>query len=219
MVYKESLLDKAQRKLGRYAIANLMNYIVLGMGVVFVMDMFMYPFTRVRISSLLAFSLPQILRGQIWRLVSFVFIPPNASLLFILFALYFYWLIGTTLEHQWGRFRFNAYYLCGMAGTILSGLLTGYATNHYLNLSLFLAFAILYPDFEVMLFFILPVKMKWLAILDAVVLVLSALGQGLVGWIALFFSLLNVALFFGRDLVDLGKSAYRRYKWRQNWRR
>lgn len=219
MIYRESLLEKAERKLGRYAIRNLMNYIVLGMAVVFVMDMFLYPFTRLSLSGLLAFSLPHILRGQIWRLVTFVLIPPSSRLLFILFSLYFYWLMGTTLENQWGRFRFNAYYLCGILGNILAGLITGYATNFYLNLSLFLAFAILYPDFQIMLFFIFPIKMKWLAIADAVMLVFSALGQGLVGWIALLFSLLNVALFFGRDLVDMGKSAYRRYKWRQNWRR
>lgn len=218
-MYKQTLLEKIERKVGRYAIRNLMNYIVLGMGIVFVMDMFLFPFTRFSMSSLLAFNLSAILRGQVWRLVSFIFIPPRSSILFILFALYFYWMMGTTLENQWGRFRFNAYYLCGIVGNLIAGLITGYATNFYLNLSLFLAFAILYPDFQVMILFVLPVKMKWLAIAEAVLLVFTAMGQGLAGWVALLFSLLNVALFFGRDLIDVGQSAYRRYKWRQNWRR
>lgn len=218
MIYKEPLLDKLQRKLGRYAIPNLMNYLVIGMGIVFVMDMFLFPFTRLSLTNLLAFNRAAILRGQVWRLITFVLIPPNSSLLFILLSLYFYWMLGSTLENRWGRFRFNAYYLCGVIGTIIGGFITGYATNYYLNLSLFLAFAILYPDFEILLFFILPIKMKWLAIADAALLLLSAIGQGLTGWVALAFSLINVALFFGRDLVDLCKTAYRRYKWKQNWK-
>lgn len=218
MYYRDSLLTKAERRLGRYAIPNLMTYLVLGMGVVFVMDMFLRPFTGVYMSGLLAFDRAAILHGQVWRLISFVLIPPRSSLLFILFSLYFYWLVGSTLEQQWGRFRFNAYYLCGVVGTIISGFITGHTTNSYLNLSLFLAFAILYPNFEVLLFFFLPLKMKWLAIIGGALLILSAVGQGLTGWLGLIFALLNVVLFFGRDLIDLIQSANRRRQWRKNWK-
>ena len=210
-------VDKLERKYGRYAIPNLMNYIVIGMGIVFLMDMFVRPFTGFSLSSLLTFSKGAIMRGQIWRLVTFVLMPPSASMIWIFFSLYFYWLIGTTLENHWGRFRFNAYYLFGMIGAIIAGFITGHATNLYLNLSLLLAFAILYPNHEVLFLFI-SIKMKWLAIFDAVMLLLSAWGSGLSGWIALIFSLINVILFFGSDLIDAGKSAYRRYKWRQNWK-
>lgn len=211
-------VDRLERKFGRYAIRNLMNYIVIGMGIVFLMDMFVRPFTGFSLASLLTFSKTAILRGQIWRLVTFILIPPSASMIWIFFSLYFYWLIGTTLENHWGAFRFNAYYLFGMLGAIIAGLMTGHATNLYLNLSLLLAFAILYPNHEVLFLFI-SVKMKWLAIFDAAMILLSAWGSGLSGWIALIFSLINVILFFGSDLIDAGKSAYRRYKWRQNWKR
>lgn len=210
-------VDRLERKFGRYAIRNLMNYIVIGMGIVFLMDMFVRPFTGFSLASLLTFSKTAILRGQIWRLVTFILIPPSASMIWIFFSLYFYWLIGTTLENHWGAFRFNAYYLFGMLGAIIAGLMTGHATNLYLNLSLLLAFAILYPNHEVLFLFI-SVKMKWLAIFDAAMILLSAWGSGLSGWIALIFSLINVILFFGSDLIDAGKSAYRRYKWRQNWK-
>lgn len=212
------LFEQAQRKWGRYAISNLMQYLVIGMGLVYVADFLLAPTLGTSISALLSFNTRLIAKGQIWRLISFVLLPPASSPIFILFSLYFYYLIGTTLANQWGSFRFNVYYLFGIIGSILAGLITGYTSNYYLNFSLFFAFAILYPDYELLLFFILPVKMKWLALLDGVLLIFSALQGGLSGWLTLIFSLANVLLFFGGDLLDLLHSAYRRYKWRQNWK-
>lgn len=215
---RSALVERLERRFGRYAIRGLMNYIVLGMVVVYVASMFVRPFTGFSLASLLAFNKAAILHGQIWRLLTFVFIPTNTSPLFLVLSLYFYWLVGTSLENQWGRFRFNLYYLCGIIGTDIAGMITGYAGNHYLNMSLFLAFALLYPDFELNLFFILAVKVKWLALLDVALLLLDAWGMGWSGWLALIVSFLNVVLFFSRDAVDLGKQAYRRYKWKQNWK-
>ena len=134
-----------------------MTIIVAGMGAVFLIDLF-YPATSFSLRSLLAFNRDAVLHGQIWRLITFIFIPPDSSVFFILFSLYFYWLIGSALENQWGAFRFNVYYLCGIIGTIVAGMITGYATSSYLNLSLFLAFALLYPDYQVMVFFFCPSK-------------------------------------------------------------
>lgn len=218
MTYREPLMDKLQRKLGRYAIRNLMLYIVIGMAAVYVLDIVAAPVLGFSLSNLLMFNRSAILRGQIWRLVTFIFIPPNSSMLFIVFALYFDYLVGTALERQWGSFRFNLYYLCGMLGTILSGFLTGYATNSYLNMSLFFAFALLYPDFELMLL-ILPVKVKYLALISAVGVVYSLIVDSWAGRLALLVSLLNVALFFWRDAANTVKNAYRRYQWKKNWRR
>lgn len=131
-----------------------MTIIVDGMGIVYLIDLVLYSMVNFSLNSVLAFNREAVLHGQIWlwRLITFVFIPPNSNILFILFSLYFYWLIGSSLENQWGAFRFNVYYLCGMIGTILAGLITGYASNSYLNLSLFLAFALMYPDYQVMVF-------------------------------------------------------------------
>ena len=116
---KERLLDGLDRKFGRYGIRNLMTYIVGGMAVVYLMDLIVYPMTGFSLRSVLAFSRSAVMHGQIWRLVTFIFIPPDSNILFILFSLYFYWLIGNALENQWGAFRFNVYYLCGIVCTLM----------------------------------------------------------------------------------------------------
>ena len=118
-------LDRMDRKFGKYAISNLMMYIVASMAVVYALEILM----PVNLTAYLVFSKAAILRGQLWRLVTFLFLPPNSSLLWILFSLYFYWMIGSALENQWGSFRFNMYYLFGMLGSIISGMITGYATT------------------------------------------------------------------------------------------
>ena len=123
--------------------------------------------------------------------------PPTTSPLWILFQLYFNCLLGRGLEQQWGVFRFNLYYLCGMVGAILAALLTGYGTNNYLNLSLFFAFAAFYPDYKLLIFFILPVKIKYLAILDGVLYLLGFVFGTWASRAAILLSLVNVVIFFG----------------------
>lgn len=211
-------LERMERKYRRYAIPHLMNYIVMGMGLVFVMDYLLAPLTGFRLSGFCAFSRAAVTHGQVWRLLTFVFMPPDSSLLWIVFSLYFYWLIGSALENQWGAFKFNVYYLCGIVGAILSGFITGYSTNSYLNLSLFLAFALMFPDYEVLVFFILPVKMKYLALLSSLSIILSFVVGSLSTKVAIAFALLNVILFFGNDAIRSVKNAYRRYQWRKNFR-
>jgi membrane associated rhomboid family serine protease len=208
-------LDKLQRKFGRVAIPNLMNIIVGGMAIVFIIDMI----APVDLYSTLSFSTQGIRDGQLWRLIMFVFLPPNSSLIFIIFSLYFYWMIGSSLEGAWGAFKFNVFYLTGVIGALLSGLVTGYATNSYINMSLFLAFAILYPNYEIRLFFILPVKMKWLALLDAAFFVFMLIFNTWPGRIAALVSLLNIILFFGMDAKRAIEQAIRRAKWRRGMRR
>ncbi len=206
-------LERMERKFGKYAISNLMMYIVASMAAVFVLDMLM----PVNLTAYLIFNKAAILRGQLWRLVTFLFLPPNSSIVWILFSLYFYWMIGSALENQWGSFRFNLYYLFGMLGTIISGMITGYATNSYLNLSLFLGFALLYPDFQVNLFFFLPVRVKYLALIDAAGLLVSFVMGNASSRIALAMALVNVLLFFGGSLIQRAQSAYRRYKWKKSF--
>ena len=179
------------RKFGKYSISYLMMYIVAFMAAVFVLDMLM----PVNLTAYFMFNKAAILRGQLWRLVTFLFLSPDSSIVWILFSLCFYWMIGSALENQWGSFRFNMYYLFGMLGSIISGMITGYATNSYLNLSLFLDFALLY-----------------LALIDAAGLAVSFVMGTASTRIALVMALLNVLLFFGGNLIQRVKSAYRCYK-------
>lgn len=215
---QSSLLDKLQRKLGRYAIPNLMLYIIAGMGFVYLVDMVVAPVTGFSASYLFAFSRPLILRGQIWRLITFIFIPQTYNALFLILSLYFYWMIGSALQSQWGSFRFNLYYLCGIIGCAVAGMLTGYTSNSFLNMSLFLAFAMIYPDFTVLML-VLPVKVKWLALIDAALMLLMFLTASWPERLAQIISLANLALFFWRDGYVTIRNAYRRYRWKQNWRR
>lgn len=207
-------LDKLERKYGRHAIPNLMTTIVAGMALVFVCDLL---FPRAQLTSYLYFSPALVMRGQIWRLITFIFIPPNSSILWILFALYFYYFVGSSLENAWGSFRFNIYYLVGMLGSILAGFITGGATNSFLNLSLFFAFAAVYPNMQVLLFFILPIKIKYLAWLDAALYVFAFLGGSLSTKAAIIASLVNVLIFFGPSFLKTVKSNYAYRKQRQTW--
>ncbi len=194
-----SLLDRLERKFGRYAIPNLMRYIV-----------FLYAFgmvLRMTAPSLyvnyLMLDASKILQGQIWRVFTFLLQCPSNSLLFFIITLYFYYMIGDILERSWGSFRFNLYYFTGVIGTIIASLLiyalTGrvyYLDTTFINASLFLAFAFEYPDMEVLLMFILPIKMRWLAYASIVMYALNFI-QGNIGTkIAIFVSLLNFILFF-----------------------
>ena len=199
----ERFLSRLEKKMGRFYISGLMKIIVFGMAGVFLLDLF---FSRsVTASDLLSFNKALILQGQVWRLVTFVFIPEGTSPSFIFFTLYFYYLIGTALENRWGSRRFNLYYLIGILGADLGGMLTGYGTSHYLNLSLFLAFACLYPDFEILLFFVLPVKIKYIAYLDAAYLAYRLFFLSWAGRGSVLLSFLPFFLFFGEDLFFRAK--------------
>jgi len=143
----------------------------------------------------------RVLQGEIWRLVTYIFIPPSFSPFWIFFVLYFYYLVGTGLEQAWGAFRFHLYYLLGMVGTTVAAFITGAGyTGVYLNLSLFLAFAHLYPDFQLLLFFILPVKIKCLAWLNWALLGGTVLLGALPHKIAAVAAVINFFIFFGKDI-------------------
>ena len=191
-------LNKLERKFGRYAIPNLMNYIV-GMTMAVYIVQYVLNISAYRY---LAFIPDLIMKGQVWRIITFIFIPPASSIITIAFVIYFYYLMGTTLENEWGTFKFNIYYLFGMIGTIIAAFLTGSGTSVYLNLSLFLAFAYLFPDVEILLFFMLPVKVKWIAYLDWAYFIFSLIFGTMSTRIAAIASLINFFIFFGSDLIN-----------------
>lgn len=207
-----------ERKLRRYAISDLMKYIVIGQGIVFAL-LYIWPTLGYQLYSLITLTRTGLMRGQIWRLVTFVFVPPSSSPIFILFALYFYYMIGVGLENQWGKVKFNLYYLVGMLGSIIAALITGYADNTFLNLSLFFAYAALYPDEQVLLFMILPVKMKYLALVDAALYLYYFIVGTASTRITIMLCLLNVALFLGGDIINTIRRESRYWKTRYNFRK
>ncbi len=168
---KMKLINKIERKFGKYAIKNLMFYII-GL---YVLGLIIQLFGGDFYESYLSLNVGKVLQGQIWRIVTFIIAPPaNSSLIFMAFTLYLYYMIGTVLENVWGAFRFNLYFFMGIIFHVIAAFLIyfifGYSyefTTYYINLSLFFAFAATYPDMEFLLFFILPIKVKWLALIDA----------------------------------------------------
>ena len=223
-------LSKLERRFGRYAIHNLMYYIIILYAAGFVLNI-LNPEFYYRYLSLDAQA---IFRGQIWRIATFIIQPPSSSLIFIVFALSLYYMIGRQLEHAWGTFRFNLYFFSGVlfhvAAAILLYVITGLnlpMSVWYLNMSLFFAFAALYPDVQFLVFFVIPVKVKYLAMIDALYFIYPIIqaflpaygGNILVGGyykaaaLESVVSLLNFLIFF------LGSRNMRRFSPKQRRRK
>lgn len=214
-------LNRLERKFGRFAIPNLMLFLTLAMATVAVLDFIFanYNTNKFNLVPYLTFSPGLILQGQVWRLVSYIIIPPDTSIVFLLFVLYLFYLIGSSLDDYWGSFQFNIYYLIGMVGTTVSALITGSATNMYLNLSLFLAFAVLYPNFELRILFLIPVKVKYLAYIDAVIFILSICFLPFNYKIACIASIINFLIFFGPNFINGIKNKQKYKSVQRNFRK
>ncbi len=197
-----TILDRLERALARFAIPGLIRYVVALNALVFVLVTLNEGY-----ASVLTLDRAEILQGEVWRLVSWIFLPETDSFFWIFFYLLFTWWLGETLEQSWGTFRLNAYYFLGMLLCVGSALIFGASGgNMFLTLSLFLAVATLAPNYEILLFFILPVKLKWVAlfslILPAGVFLFGALPEKMI----IAMCLGNYLLFFGpafvRSLID-----------------
>ena len=208
--------QKLERKYRKYAIPDLMKYIVIINAVVFVLEMLV---PQSNLTAKFSLNPALILRGEVWRLVTFLFIPPSSSPLWIIFTLYFYYMVGSNLEQQWGSFHFNLYYLIGVLSTIAAAFIGfGTVTTEHLNLSLFLAFAHLFPNFEILLFFILPLKVKYLAWLNWGFIALSLIFNPLPMKLAALASVVNYFIFFGPELIINLKRRRLTYKNRKRFR-
>ena len=194
-------INRLEFKLGRYAIPNLMHLIAVLTVIAFIL----YKLDPKYLEPLY-FDRGLILRGQIWRLVTFVIIPPTGNFPFPDYLnnfMYFFYLrfIGNGLEQAWGTFKLNLFYFIGVLGAILAAFLfPGFPTGIYLNASLFFAFARFYPDLEIYFFFILPVKIKWLAWLSAAGILFSFVALGGQARAIILLSLANYLIFFGREI-------------------
>ena len=210
-----NLMDKVERKLYRLQIRPFFRYLIFAMAGVYLLQMFFPTFSLI---GLLSLYMPAVYRGQLWRVLTFLIVPPINSPLFVLLTMYFYYFIGTALENRWGARRVLLYYAIGALGAILAALLTQIGTNMYLYLSMFFAFAILNPENQVLLFFVIPVKMKWLAIINAAFYVYAFLIGSWAERIALLFSILNIILFFGGDIINLVSNSIAQWKRRQSFK-
>lgn len=200
-------LDRLERRLEPFAISNITLYLVIGQAFVYLGTMF-----NIVDPARWIFVPEWAVHGEPWRFITFIFIPPNSSWVFIAFALYFLYLTGSALESHWGVVRYNLFLLVGYVLTIGVSFLhpTHPATNLFLGGSIFLAFAYLYPNFELLLFFILPVKVKWLALLTWAYYGFAFVVGGSASRLAIVGAVGNFILFFGRDLVQTLRSGQRR---------
>lgn len=216
-----NFINKLNRKFGKYAIHNLMFYIIILYATGYLLFMINPNFYE----RFLSLDVEKILRGQIWRLATFIIQPPDTSILFLALELYIYYMIGTNLERAWGAFRFNLYFISGILFNILATIIlffiTGYSISYgliYINRSLFFAFAALYPNVQFLLFFILPVKVKYLAYFYGAFIVyevikLSFSGiYGIALAVAILVSLGNFLIYFlsTRNYQRLSPSEYKR---------
>ena len=213
-------IDKLERRYGNCGIPCLLNAVLIGQIAVW----FLVMFVDQRLYTLLPLLRAPLLQGQVWRLVTFVFVPTlNTSPLWFLLELYFYWWVGNALTRAWGDFRFTVYWLAGMLGAVCSCLLTGAAGTSGLFLSLFFAYAWMWPDQQVLLFFIIPLKVKWLGWAAAAVWALQFVFSTLSGRISLLFGLAGFLLFFGPEMYAWCReriTGYRRRKeWEKKWKR
>ena len=189
-----------------FGIPNLMMAIAIGNIAVWVL---MQMDTTAKLYQLLCMSGQGVLHGQIWRLVTFVFVPDESNLIWFMISLYFYYWIGSSLEREWGAGKFTIYYLSGVLFTALYGVLLSLILGQdvivnatYLNLSLFFAFATLFPDVQVLLFFIIPIKVKWLAYVDAALFVFSIITLPFPVDLLPVVAVLNYLVFCGGWLFD-----------------
>lgn len=183
------MLNKLEKKFGKFAINNLIVYILAAYGIGYLLY-FGQRFTGVPYLGWLTLEPYRIIHEyQIWRLVSWIIIPPDRSLIFAIIMFFLYYQLGTTLEQTWGAFKFNVFIFGGMFFTLIGAFITyaiygtampvGYigsiTTTNYVLLSIFLAFSACFPDMQVLLYFIIPIKMKWMSIFYVVIIGYQAL--------------------------------------------
>ena len=212
-----------RRKLEKYAIPNLTLYLIICYGIGYLMQ-YLVPagYQYLMLDPFL------VLKGQVWRLVTWILIPPDSSnIFFVLITLYLYYSLGGLLERIWGTYKYNVYLFSGLLFTILGAfVLCGYSvlmgaqptmytglyllnngsavyfgqfSTYYINMSIFLAGAASIPDVQVLLMFIFPIKVKWLGIVYGIILLVNCIQGGIATWIVVIFSLLNFLVFFLRS--------------------
>lgn len=197
-----SWIDWLETRLGFLAIPRLIQMIAILNGLVYMLHVFQPGYI-----SLLTLQPALVMQGQLWRLVSYIFIPqivfqnqsPTVQVVFLFFYLWFMVWIGDALEQAWGPFRLTLYYVLGMIGVTIAAFFlgTGSDTTFFLNVSLFYAFATLFPNMQIYVLLLIPLRVKWVALISLFPILLALLFGPLVTKAAILISLLNYFLFFG----------------------
>ena len=206
-----NFLNKMERKIGKYAIPNLMIYLIAAYCIGFVIYT-----VNPNFMLMLTLSPYHILHGQVWRLITWILMPTDTRVFSLLIMALLYYQLGSALERSWGTFRFNVYIFGGMLFTVIGAFIlygiyaaagTGSLetislissltfTTNYIKLTIFLAIAVMYPEMQILLFFIIPVKMKWMAVVYAVLIAINLILTSWGGRIAIIMSILNFLIFF-----------------------
>jgi membrane associated rhomboid family serine protease len=187
-----------ERKFGKIAIKNLMLHVTILNAIVYIAS---YLFGTYGLVSYMVLNPGLVMTGQVWRLITYIFVPPLGNIFLTAITLYFYYFIGISLERAWGSFKFNIYYFLGIIFTAAASMITGISiAGTFLNLSLFFAFAMLYPNMEILFFFVIPLKVKYLAYIDAAFYIIMLITGSASERTAIIGSVLNFLLFFGKDI-------------------
>ncbi len=211
-----------ERRYRKYAIPNLMYYIIGMYGTGLFLQLFAPEFYL----QYLALDAQKILSGQVWRVVTFMIYPPGGGSLFgSLIGMYLYYMLGVNLERIWGAFRFNVYFFMGVIGHVAAALVVYiffrqriYLTTEFLNYSLFFAFAATFPDLEFLLFFVIPIKAKWMAMFNGIYFLYEFIMGNMATRVTILMSLINFFVFFllTRDLNRFNPKEIKR---KQNFHR
>ena len=232
-------MSNFEKKFGKYAIKNLSLTLIMCYAAGYLIEMVLP-----RLFYFLTLNPYAIIHGQVWRLVTWILIPPDSSnLFFVLLMLYFYYSLGTSLERTWGTYRYNVYIFSGMLFTIIgSFLMMDYCylvrpadmvaygpsvffsavsplfSTYYVNMSIFLAFAATFPEVQVLLMFIIPIKVKVLGIIYGVMLIANFIQGSAYSRFAMAASLFNFVVFWITSKNHIHMSP-KQVKRRQEYRR
>jgi len=200
------VISRLERTLGRFAIPNLTLFIIVGQVAVFVAMQ-----QDARILERIALVPGSVLAGEVYRLLSFLVMPPVTAPIWAFFFWYLFYLMGTALEGYWGTIRYNLFWLIGYVATVGTGFITPDAvvSNWFLQGTVFLAFAYLNPNFELRVMFILPVKIKWFALLTWIGFVLGFVSGGWSERLTIGSAVANFLVFFGADIWARAKHGQR----------
>ncbi len=219
----DSWLDRFAFNHPKFGIPHLMNLIIIGNVLVFILDMC----SNGAATLLLGLSFHAIGAGEVWRLVTFIFVPDSFRPLWFVVSIFFYYFLGNTMEREWGTAKFSLFYLCGTLLTMIAGAVVqlGFGIPYVITLgsvhqTLFLAFATLFPEAPMRFYFIIPIKAKWLALLYFIMEIWSVLGVNRL-FLPLILPLvlptliaawINYLLFFWTPVKNLVNRAFGRAK-------
>ena len=202
-----ALLDRIERRTRWFAVPNIALPVVMLQSLVWIVSL-----SRPELVERIWLQKSLVMDGEWWRPITFLFVPSPVNPIFLFFEFYLFYIMSGALEGLWGAWRYNLYLLIGWLATIGCIFIApdGVVTNQFLYSTVFLAFAEMYPDFELLLFFIFPVKMRYLAIVTWIFLLLQlGTGDALLR-LTIVAALVNFFLFFSKDLVQRLRSGRRR---------